>query len=61
MNTSDEYVWFFARNRLEALEWKDKVDFYGIEALERRWVEEDREREAERRGPAEALPEPPAE
>jgi hypothetical protein len=45
MNTSDEFVWYFARNRLEAIEWKDEVDFYGIEELERRWVEEDRERE----------------
>jgi hypothetical protein len=27
MNTSDEYVWYFARNRLEALEWKDEVAF----------------------------------
>jgi hypothetical protein len=36
MNDSDESIWFFARNRLEATEWEGEVDSYGIEELERR-------------------------
>jgi hypothetical protein len=43
MTNSNDYVWYFARTWEEAYEWMREVDELGIEELERRWGEEDRQ------------------